>query len=333
MGYTIKDIANKLGISTAAVSKALNGKNDVSEELKERVRKTAEEMGYSPNYFAKKLATNKSGVLGVFILGREELNISEHFGFRFLEGILDSANKKGYDITLFSSSNSISYKKICEEKRVEGVIFIGLRRDNPFLEDIALIKVPVAVIDFELGSLNSVYVGSDNKVGVEKGMEYLWKMGHRKIGVLRVYKESDVGEKRYRAYREFMEKNGIYNPEFEFMGDFTKESGYLCGEKIAKMSERPSALFCLSDLMAIGVIDSLKKNSLAIPNDISILGFDNISAGEHITPGLTTIAQNAFSIGEAAVNSIITRVDSDIEVSKKIEVEPRLELRDSCKEI
>jgi len=333
MGYTIKDIANKLGISTAAVSKALNGKNDVSMELKERVKKTAEEMGYSPNYFAKKLATNKSGVLGVFILGREELNISEHFGFRFLEGILDCANKKGYDITLFSSSNSTSYKKICEEKRVEGVVFIGLRRDNPFLEEISLIKVPVAVIDFELGSMNSVYVGSNNRQGVEKGMEYLWQLGHRKIGVLRVYKESDVGEKRYLAYRKFLEEKSAYNPEFEFMGDFTKESGYLCGEKLAAMKERPTALFCLSDLMAIGVIDSLKKNGVTVPNEISILGFDNISAGEHISPGLTTIAQNAFSIGEAAVNSIIMRIEEESEVSKKIEVEPTLEKRESCKHI
>ena len=116
---TIKDIAEKLNISTAAVSKALNDKEDVSEELKNRVKKTAEELGYSPNAFAQKLAKKRSNSIGVFVLGIEVVGEAGYFGFKFLEGIIDSANNKKYEVIMLSAKDDISYKKICEEKRVE----------------------------------------------------------------------------------------------------------------------------------------------------------------------------------------------------------------------
>ena len=332
MGYTIKDIALKLGVSTAAVSKALNGKSDVSEKKKKKVKKVAEEFGYSPNYFAKKLATNKSGIIGVFILGREELGISEHFGFRFLEGILESANKNGFDITLFSSSEERSYKKICEEKRVEGTIFIGLRSDTKFIDDIKSIEIPVVSIDYEIHGKNSVYVGSNNSNGVHKGMEYLWDLGHRNIGIVKAYKESEVGEKRFKSFKTFLKEKKYFNKDFIFEGDYTKESGYKAGIMVAELDNRPTALFCVSDLMAIGVIDGLKTKGLSVPNDISVLGFDNINAGEHITPTLSTIAQNAFRIGESAVISIIDRINGKT-CKNSFEIEPRLLERESCRKI
>lgn len=327
---TIKDIAEKLNISTAAVSKALNNKEDVSVELKNKVKKTAEEMGYLPNSFAVKLIKNRSNSIGVFILGVDEVGEKGYFGFKFLEGIIDTANRKKYEVVMFSSKEDISYKKICEEKRVEGLIFIGLRLDNRYIEDIKNIKVPVAVIDQKIDSENSVYISSDNFTGVKKAIDYLIKNGHKEIGILKGYEEAEVSEKRYTAFKNYLISKDMFNESYVFKGDFTKNSGIITGEKIANMAQKPTALFCVSDLMAIGVINGLNNRGIKVPEDISIIGFDNINIAEFTLPKLTTISQNGFKIGEEAVNSIIDRIENK-SFSRSIEVEPELIIRSSCK--
>lgn len=329
---TIKDIAEKLNISTAAVSKALNNKEDVSIELKNRVKKTAEEMGYLPNEVAQKLAKNRNNSIGVFVLGIEEVGAAGYFGFKFLEGIIDTANKKKYEVVMFLGKEEISYKKICEEKRVEGVIFIGLRLDDKYIEDIKNIKVPVVVIDQRIESFNIAYISSDNKLGVKKALNHLIENGHKKIGILKAYKEAEISEKRYKAFKEHLEEKDIFDKKFIFNGDFTKKSGIIAGENIAELKEKPTALFCVSDLMAIGVIEGLKNKGIKVPEEISVIGFDNLNIGEFIVPDLTTIAQNGFKIGEEAVESIINRIENKV-FFRNIEVEPELVIRSSCKKI
>lgn len=329
---TIKDIAEKLNISTAAVSKALNDKEDVSEELKNRVKKTAEELGYSPNAFAQKLAKKRSNSIGVFVLGIEVVGEAGYFGFKFLEGIIDSANNKKYEVIMLSAKDDISYKKICEEKRVEGIIFMGLRLDNKYIDDIRNIKIPVAVIDQSIDGENIVYVGSDNGAGVRKALDYLLENGHSNIGILTGYEEAEVSRKRFYAFKEYLESKGLFNEKFVYRGDFTKNSGILAGENIAKSIERPTAVFCISDLMAIGLINGLTNLGISVPDNISVIGFDNISVCEFTVPPLTTISQDGFKIGEKAVNSIVERIENKCFI-KNIEVEPELIIRGSCKKI
>ncbi len=287
-------------------------------------------MEYSPNSFAQRLVKNRSNSIGVFVLGVDDVGESGYFGFKFLEGIIDTANRKKYEVVMFSSKEDVSYKKICEEKRVEGLIFMGLRLDNKYIEDIKQIKVPVAVIDQKIESENSVYISSDNVLGVKKAMNYLIENGHKDIGILKGYKEAEVSEKRFTAFKNYLVSKDLYNEEYVFYGDFTKNSGILVGEKIAELKKKPIAIFCVSDLMAIGVINGLKNRGINVPEDISIIGFDNINIAEFTVPALTTISQNGFKIGEESVNAIIDRIENK-SFLKNIEVEPELIIRSSCK--
>lgn len=332
MGATIKDIAAKLNISTAAVSKALNDKADISDALKERVKKIAEEMGYSPNYFAKKLATNRSTLIGVFILGRDKLSNSEHFGFSFLDGIIEQANLNDYDVILFSDTANKSYKRLCEEKRVEGAIFIGLKLNDKYIEDIKNIEVPVSIIDLYVRGKNINYISSDNEKGVEKALDHLYNLGHRKIAIIAGEQNSQIGDIRLNKYIEYLKEKNIFNPDLVVNGDFTRESGYKKAKELISKKEKPTAIFAISDLMAIGAIQALKENKLKVPENISVIGFDNIKACEYITPKLSTIGQNAIKIGKEAVNAILEKINSK-KTEKKVLIEPELIKRETCKKI
>jgi len=331
MAATIKDIARKLNISTAAVSKAINNKDDVSEDLKKRVKEVAEELGYSPNYFAKKLVMNKSNLIAVFISGLEKLSTAEHFGFNFIEGIMEQADKNEYDVIIFSEKNEKSYKKICEEKKIEGAVFIGLKSDDRYINDIKKMEIPVSVIDLYIRGKNISYISSDNEVGVSKALEYIYNIGHRKIGIIAGEDNSQIGDIRYNKYIEFVKKNKIFNKNFIKRGDFTRESGYKAMENILKSKNLPTAVFAISDLMAIGAIQAIQDKCLKVPEDISVIGFDNIKACEYINPKLTTISQNAIEIGRESANSIILRLQNK-KVNKKILIEPELVIRNSCVE-
>ncbi|MDI3547435.1 MAG: hypothetical protein PWR10_1087 [Halanaerobiales bacterium] len=333
MGVTIKDIAKRLGVSATAVSKALNDRDDVSNELKVKVRKIAEEMDYSPNSLAKRLVTNKSNTIGVFMFSRQKNSGHDPFGFQFLSGIMEEANRNGYDIVLFSTDSDLlaekSYIKLCKERKVEGAIFTGLRLDDPHLEEIKESPFPISIIDTEVKGNNVSFISTDNRKGVRLALNYLWKLGHRRIAIINGHKKAMVSHLRYNAYKEFLEEKGQFREELVFTGDFTERSGYLCGGKILELKDRPSAVFVASDLMALGVIKKFKEEGLKLPEEMSIVGFDNIFPGEFNEPALTTIGQNAFEMGVEAVNWVLKRINGE-KGNKKILLEPELIIRDSC---
>ncbi|MCF8001443.1 MAG: LacI family transcriptional regulator [Halanaerobiales bacterium] len=339
MSITIKDIANELDISVTAVSKALNDRKDISDELKSKVKKVAEEMNYSPNTIAQRLVNNKSNTIGVFVLSRqpeEKIREEENFGFKFLTGILEESNKRGYDILLFSTNSDLikekSYLKLCRERKVEGAVFTGLRLDDPHLEEIRNSEIPISIIDTYIEGENVGYVTTDNEAGVNKALNHLWSLGHRNIAMVNGHKKAQISKIRFKYFEKFLKNRNSFNPELVFEGDFSMDSGYKCAQKIIELDKdhRPTAIFAASDLMAIGIIKAFKDANLNIPEEISIVGFDNIFTGEYVKPSLTTISQNAIEMGEKAVEMII---NESFRSQKEIYIKPELVKRDSCKKI
>lgn len=331
MGITIKDIAIKLNISKAAVSKALNDKADISIELKEKVKKTAKEMGYSPNYFAKKLATKKSNTLGVFILGKENLKGEEYYGYKFLDGIIEMAVSYGYDILVFSENKDKSYAEIIKEKMVEGVIFIGVDSEDKKIYSVKNLLLPISIIDFYLDGENISFLSSDSYKGVKSVIDYLTGLGHKKIGIV-IGGEAEISKRRYSAYKEILESKNLFSEKYVYEGDFTKKSGYKIGEMLSKEKDIPTAIFLVSDLMAIGFMEGIQLNGMKIPEDISVVGFDNIGFGYYSNPSLTTVDQNPLEIGQMAVKYIMDIIEKK-DVNKEILIEPKLIKRKSCKKL
>ncbi len=332
MGVTIKELAKRLGVSQGTVSKALNDKKDVSEEMKEKIKKAAKDMGYSPNPIARRLSSKKSFTIGVFILSRDNIKLAENFGVYFLDGIAEEASKNDYDLLFFTITSAMehkkSYIKLCEERRVDGAVFIGISQDDPELKEISKSKIPVAVIDAVVEGEKVLCVSSDNIGGVKKGMEYLYNKGKRKIAIISSSLASEVARERYETYIDFVKEKGIYDNNNIYIGNFTSESGYEAGKEMINSGNVPEAIFAGGDYMALGAIRALKEEGYKIPEDVAVLCFDNVVPSQYSDPPLTTIGQDGFKIGQEAIKSLLLYINQGEKVENK-RIETNLVIRKS----
>lgn len=333
MAVTIKDIAKQAGVSVTAVSKALNDKDDIGQELKDKVRSIANEMGYRKNTIASRLVMRKSNTIGVFILSRYQVASEENTAFKFLGGIIETANKKNYDVVLFSTDSNLlknkTYMELCQERQVEGAIFIGLEIDNPHLNELENSPIPICLIDGFLNGKNLVSVSGDNAKGMRDALEYLAELGHEDIGFVSGHMKAFVSHIRYKEYQKFMSEKNLDIENYIYDGDFTIEKGYELGKKIANSASRPSALLISGDLSAYGVIKGLKDESIEIPKDISILSFDNFKMNDYLTPELTSISQGIDGMGRNAAEALFELLEKGSAENRVLET--GLVIRNSCK--
>lgn len=335
MKTTMKDIARELDISVTAVSKSLNDADDISPDLKRRVRQKARELNYYRDHVARKLASPRTYTLGAFMFSRSTKVID--ISYKFLNGVLEEANDSRYDIILFSLDAGLLEEKscieLCRERQVEGAIFTGLTGDHPQLDEIRKSELPTAVIDTRVKGENNYFISSNNEGGVRLGMQYLWQeLGHRNIALLTGPPETYVMQQRWQGYKEFLSEKGGYEEDLVFHGDFSRESGYSQGADIASLpaDRRPTAIFALSDVLAAGASRAVQEAGLKVPEDISILGFDDVAICEFVDPALTTIGQNADSVGRAAARAIIDHLQGDPPDGDGIFIDVELVKRESC---
>ncbi|NNM67728.1 MAG: LacI family DNA-binding transcriptional regulator [Spirochaetales bacterium] len=331
---TIKDIARLAGVTHSTVSRSLNDSPLVATATKERIKKIAQDTGYSPNSFARRLVTRRSNTLGVFFLSRGELNFMENFGTEFLDGIATASSSNGYDLLFFTMTRELSQKKsyigLCREKHVEGVIFIGMTSDDPQLEEIASSDIPVCIIDFQLEGVG--FVSTDNEKGTRLALDYLWSKGHRKIAYIGGPTVAPVAMIRERCYQNYMVEKGL-GPFLEiFRGDFTTKSGYAQTLDLLRSEKLPSAIMAANDYMALGSVKALKEKGLRVPQDMSVVGYDNVLAGEYADPGLTTVGQDSTEIGLSAVRYLFDKIQNKKPPLTRL-INPCLVLRDSVSSV
>ncbi|MCF8002491.1 MAG: substrate-binding domain-containing protein, partial [Halanaerobiales bacterium] len=210
-----------------------------------------------------------------------------------------------------------------------GAVFTGLRLDDPHIEEIKNSEIPISIIDTFLGGENVGCITTDNKDGVYQALDYLWDLGHRKIAMVNGHEEAQISQIRFKHFQNYLENKNNFNSDLVCTGDFTMDSGYRCAQEIINLDKnmRPTAIFAASDLMAIGIIKALKDADIKVPEEISVIGFDNIFTGEYIRPSLTTVSQNAIDMGEKAVEWIL---DESLRDKNKIYLKPELIKRQSC---
>jgi DNA-binding LacI/PurR family transcriptional regulator len=334
LSLTIKDIARLAGVTHSTVSRSLNDSPLVAAGTKERIKKIALETGYSPNSFARRLVTRKSNTLGVFFLSRGELNFMENFGTEFLDGIATASSSNGYDLLLFTMTRQLSHPKsyigLCREKRVEGVIFIGMTSDDPQLAEIAASEIPVCIIDFQLDGVG--FVSTDNEKGTRLALDHLWSKGHRKITYIGGPAVAPVALVRERCYQNYMAEKGLGPFSEIFRGDFTTRSGYEQTLKLLNSARLPTAIMAANDYMALGAVKALKGKGLRVPQDMSVVGYDNVLAGEYSDPGLTTVGQNSTEIGLSAVRYLFDKMENRKPPFTRL-INPCLVLRDSVSSV
>ncbi|WP_123041980.1 LacI family DNA-binding transcriptional regulator [Cohnella candidum] len=307
---TIKDIAKKAGVSITTVSRALNGYDDVNETTRRKVTELAQQMGYSPNMAARSLIMKKTKTLGLLLSGITRNSAKDNIAFEVLCGMNDRAGELNYDLVLFSTTPQKqkvkSYKALCHERGVDGVIIMGIRLDDPYLNEIITSDIACVLIDIPLKGPQVGFATSDNVGGAYRATRHLLENGHRNIGFINGHSQAHVSIQRLDGFKQALAEAGLSLDDSLLLdGSFSEEGGKEAAYQL--LSKRPdvTAIFCASDLMALGAMQAVRGLGLRIPEDISIIGFDNINVTEYSTPALTTVHQNKYELGYHSAQMLI----------------------------
>lgn len=332
VAVTIKDIAKRAGVSVTTVSRALNGYRDIRPETRERILRIAEEMNYRPNAVARSLVMKKSQTIGLIISGLTRSRTGHDLTFNIICGVNDRATEAGYDMVLSTTDPSrqkqVPYMELCRRRQLDGVILMGARTDDPYLKEVLEASVPCVLIDVPLVGEKCSHVTLDNERGARLAVEHLIAGGHREIGMINGHAQAFVSLERLNGYRNALKEAGIeYRPERVFYGDFEESSGREGIRHLLSRFPEMTAVFCSSDTMAIGAIRELKDMGKRVPEDISVMGFDDIELASFITPLLSTVHQPFYEFGSRAVDLLIRLLKGEIGTADVLE--PRLKIRGS----
>ncbi|TVY03245.1 LacI family DNA-binding transcriptional regulator [Cohnella terricola] len=335
---TIKDIAKKAGVSVTTVSRALNGYDDVNEETRKKIKQVAEELSYSPNVVARSLVSKKTRTIGLIISDINRAGAKDAFSYEVLCGINDRAGDLNYDLLLFSTNPSKqvekSYASLCKERNVEGAILSGLRLDDPYLHEvIEQNSFPCVLIDIPQTEANVGYVTSDSKIGAAMAVKHLLDGGHRNIAMINGHNQAFVSQERFEGYKEALEQADLSaDPNLVYDGGFSEDGGAEAMYQILIRNPGVTAVFCASDLMALGAMRTLEKMGLKVPEDMSVIGFDDITISSYCSPKLTTIRQDKYELGYQAAQLLIDMLEDRTD-NRKIMLSNQLIVRESTRRL
>jgi LacI family transcriptional regulator len=306
---TIKDVAEGAGVSIATVSRALNGKGDVSDVTRERVLEVARSVGYSADRAARSLVTQKTRLVAVVVgdnAGHRDLSLV-FFG-KVLAAISRRLAQSGYDPLLLQPRDA------GHEHRFDAAVLIGVDDDDPLVADLGSRQVPLVGVDVRCTGSRAVFVGSDHADGVRLALAHLHALGHRRIAHIAGAVNTVAGSERLDAFRLEVQAFGLErSDELLRQGDFSSASGYRETCALLALSERPTAIVAASDLMALAAMQAIRDAGLRPGPDVAIVGFDDLEAAALAHPPLTTIRQDRQELGTLAATRAIELVD-DAEV-------------------
>ena len=309
---SLKDIAKECGVSTATVSKALNGQHDIGEETKARVRETAERMGYFPNAATRALKTNRSYNVGVLFQEEAGSGLTHEYFSGVLNGIKVQVEKMGYDVTFINNSYGVkktSFFEHCRYRNFEGVAIVCADYNDPDVLELMNSDLPVVTIDYV--HHNCTAVSSNNIQGMEDLVKYIYQQGHRKIAYIHGQENSYVTKDRLASFYRTMDELGLEVPdEYIRTADYleTKEAARQTRE-ILNLPDVPTCIIYPDDTALIGGRNVIIEMGLRIPRDISVAGYDGTRISQLLHPKLTTIRQNTELIGSEAAKRLIGTIE------------------------
>lgn len=334
MKVTISDIARMANVSKTTVSRVINNKPEgVGKTTRDKILRIIEESGFQPSMIARGLATNKTKAIGLIIT-----DIANSFFPLLVRGVEDYANKYGYSLFLCNSDNSpekeMEYIKAFIGKSVDGVILSSSMNDTSFHYDILKSKnIPLVLIDRCVdGHSYDASVFLDNVKGAYIAVNHLIDNGHENIAFISGYKSAVITQKRLHGYKMALEKRNLkVREDLIAVGDYQVESGYKKTLELLEQGKKFTAIFACNDLMAIGAIKALKSRSIKIPDQVEIIGFDNIDFSILIEPQLSTIGQPAYKMGYKGAQQLIKLIEGEKISNKDIILKPELILRETTR--
>ena len=283
---TIKDVAKEANVSSATISYVLNGKESISEETKARVYEAMRKLNYIPNLSARELANNTSKLIGVVIPQTEPgstLLFNNNFYSEIMSSIEYHARINGYHVLISATDANESYFKLAKQRNLDGIIIIGAYPDQ-FYSDVKKTQIPIVLIDsyFDDHYFHSIQI--NDRYGGYIATKHLLEKGHRRIGIFtgRI-KEGGVVKKRFDGYVDALKEYGLsVHTDDIFEGTVDFESRLKLAEKLASAKTDITALFCIADILAIGAMKGIHNKGIKIPDDISIIGFDDLVISQYV---------------------------------------------------
>ncbi len=308
---TIKDISKKCGVSSATVSKALNGYPDISEETIEFIRNAARDMGYFPNATARALKTNRSYNLGVLFIDKTQSGLAHEYFSSVLNSFKVQSEALGYDITFISQNIgkfSMSYFEHCRYRKCDGAVIASVNFSDPAVVELVQSDIPTVTIDHVFNNRTAIL--SDNVQGVSDLVHYLAGRGHRKIAFIHG-EDTAVTQNRLASFYKTCADEEIDVPDEYIKAAIyhdPKSSGHATRELLA-LADRPTCIMFPDDFSFIGGMNEIEKAGLVIPRDISVVGYDGIYLSRVLRPKLTTLMQDTETLGREAAIKLVEAIE------------------------
>jgi LacI family transcriptional regulator len=316
---TIEEIAELAGVSKTTVSRVLNNKPDVNKATREKILQIIADNDFQPNAFAKAVSLQKSHSIGLIIPYEADYIFSNPFYIEVMRGVSTEINNRGYYLSICYPKDH-NYVDMYKQKRVDGYILMSPGSfHSHIIESLNEVKAPFISTARIPDYADMISVDVDNYKGGRMLTEYLVGLGHKKIayiGKLSVTSSTD----RLHGYQDILKENGIALEDslVKISNSGTSDSGYLIMKELLSENKDITAVFAASDIMTGGVIKAVKEAGLHVPEDISVVGFDDIPNSAYADPPLTTIKQPAFEKGVEATKMLIDLIEDEIEPESKI---------------
>ncbi|EHC9866085.1 substrate-binding domain-containing protein [Vibrio alginolyticus] len=332
---TMKDIAKLAGVSTSTVSHVINKTRFVSEEISERVNNAAKELNYyAPSALARSLKVNRTKTIGMLVT----TSTNPFFG-EVVKGVERSCYQKGYSLILCNTEGDNERMRqsinTLLQKRVDGLILMCSSLEGERIDVFERYPdIPVVVMDWGPMLFTSDKIQDNSLRGGYLAAKYLIDCGHTEIGCITGPLIKHQAQMRYEGYKRAMNEAGLeFNANWIIESDFECEGGYQAFKKMAQRGALPSSIFVSNDMMAMGVINAANELDIKVPDDLSIIGYDDIHIAKFMSPSLTTIHQPKYRLGQAAVETLVRRLDDKSTEAQVVQLEPTLVERKSVKRL
>lgn len=327
----VKDIAREADVSTATVSRVLNNKTNVSPELRARVLAAVRQLGYEPNVLARSLRVRQTLTIGTLVS-----DITNPFFAEVVRGIEDSAHQQGFSLILCNSEEDPekerNYLRLLRSKRVDGIIFSVSGPDHRDVLRTIESGIPVVFADRRHDAVSADAVLTRNAEGARQAVLHLAWHGYRRIAIIAGPTALTTGAERLAGYRQAIEEAGLpFHEELIKVSDFSLEGGRRAASELLQLDSPPDAIFASNNLMTTGALQVLNEQGIRIPQQVGVIGFDDMPWAALLTPPLTVVAQPAYELGVAAANLLFQRLGSGSQgEAVELRLETKLIRRGSC---
>jgi len=328
MRPTIYTVAEKAGVSIATVSRVLNNSPKVKEETRAKVLRVVEELGYQPSASARGLALKRTEIIALIFP-----DISGPFYSEVIRGVESEASQHNYNLLIYGTYGKATKGRFLRllPTRVDGLILMTRSVEDEYIFYLHRRQIPFVLLDREIGEIEVDCVLTNNAEGAYKAVEHLLQHGHQQVAFIAGPADSPDSNARFEGYRQALQDHGL--PVLAHLverGDFLQPGGYQAMNRLLDRPDPPSAVFVANDEMAIGAIEAVRGRGLRVPDDVAIVGFDDIQMAPYVQPPLTTVRQPIREFGALAVQMLLRRIENPEAEAKTIVLPTQLVIRRSC---